>query len=312
MLNFYLFRHDFHGRGVEEYESEDEIDLDIEQVEHQGQLIEFFDIEEQYVTMADAVETSDDDFSDSDASVVVGPTITGEEEPDSDYLNSSSDSEMEKEVQKAAEASSSNPNNVERRVINDYNESDEEDEVIKKIISEIKKPRSKPPNITTEDFVVDLCFHPDQDILAIGTVSGDVLIYKYTNEQNTLLYTHEVHTKAIRDIEFSIDGKDIFSASRDKSIMITDFETGKLKRFWDNAHDEPIYTLSVLDENLIASGDDDGTVRLWDMRVKGNEPIFSLKEVEDYISCITTNNQKRMLLCTSGDGYLTTINIASR
>lgn len=310
-VELFSCRHDFHGRGVEEFESEDEIDLDIEQVAGQGQIIELFDIEEQYINMAEAIETSDDDFSDSDASIP-GPTITGQEEPDSDYLNSSSDSEMEKEVIKAAEASSSNPNTIERRVINDYNESDEEDEVIKKIISEIKKPRSKPPNITTEDFVVDLCFHPDQDILAIGTVSGDVLIYKYTNEQNTLLYTHEVHTKAIRDIEFSIDGKDIFSASRDKSIMITDFETGKLKRFWDNAHDEPIYTLSVLDENLIASGDDDGTVRLWDMRVKGNEPIFSLKEVEDYISCITTNNQKRMLLCTSGDGYLTTINIASR
>lgn len=70
--------------------------------------------------------------------------------------------------------------------------------------------------------------------------------------------------------------------------------------------------MTVLDENLLASGDDDGTVRLWDMRVKGTEPIFSLKEVEDYISCIITNNQKKLLVCTSGDGYVTTLNIGSK
>lgn len=241
---------------------------------------------------------------------------------DSDYLNDSSDESVEmetastsaekKNTEPVASSSSGNTSSVEKRVVDDYNPDDEEDEVVKKILTELRKPRLKPPNITTEEFPTDISFHPEKEILAVGTVTGDILIYKYTNEENTLLYTHEVHTKAIRDIEFSVDGRDLFSCSRDKSIMVTDFETGKLKRFWDKAHDEPIYTITVVDENLIASGDDDGTVRMWDLRVKESAPVFSLKEVEDYVSCIITNNQKKMLVCTSGDGYLTTLNIRSK
>lgn len=246
---------------------------------------------------------------------------SGAETSDSDYLDDSSDAESEemalvdeKAEPKEPEAGSSSNTRTggEKRTIDDYDPNDEDDEVVKKILTELKKPRLKPPNITTDDFPTDLSFHPERDILAVATVTGDILVYKYTNEENTLLYTHEVHTKGIRDIEFSTDGRDLFSCSRDKSIMVTDFETGKLKRFWEKAHDEPIYTITVLDENLVASGDDDGTVRLWDSRIKGSDPVFSLKEVEDYISCIMTNNQKKLLVCTSGDGYMTTLNIGSK
>jgi WD repeat-containing protein 55 len=225
-----------------------------------------------------------------------------ENERDSDVSVDSSGSQTDESEREAMEAEASenrasgdqpSTSGGEKRLIVDFDENDEEDEVVRKIIAEKKKPRSKPPNITTEDFPTDLSFSPDQNILAIATVTGDVLVYKYTNEENTLVQTHEVHKKSIRDIEFSTDGRNIISGSRDKSIIITDFETGKFKRFWDNAHSEPIYTLTVLDENLIASGDDDGTVRLWDIRERGSEPVFSLKEVEDYISCIITNNQKK-------------------
>lgn len=253
-----------------------------------------------------------DDSSSDDDFVVDGDD---DDQEDSDYLAESSDeNEMATEEGKTEEKEpeTGGTRGVEKRVILDYDPNDEDDEVVKKILTELKKPRQKPPNIQTEDFPTDLSFHPEQEILAVGTVMGDLLVYRYSNEENKLLYTHEAHTKAIRDIEFSTDGRDIVSGGRDKSIMITDFETGKLKRFWDKSHDHAIYTLTVVDENLVASGDDEGTVKLWDVRVKDNEPIFSLQEVEDYISCIITNNQKRMLVCTSGDGYLTSFNIGQR
>lgn len=57
-------------------------------------------------------------------------------------------------------------------------------------------------------------------------------------------------------------------------------------------------------------GDDCGTVKLWDARTK--EPVFALKEVEDCITSMLTNDAKKLLLFTSGDGYLTTVNIGAR
>lgn len=306
------FRHDFHpsgrGQGVYDYSDDEEFeDIEVnlfEAVQDQSEI---------HIVMEDPADTgssSDEEFE----------VDANDDSSDSDFLNAeSSESEMEtadvppehKDAESQA-GGSGNTRTVEKRVIDSYDPNNEDDEVVKKILTELKKPRLKPPNINTEDFPTDLSFHPDRDFLAVGTVMGDVLIYKYSNEENTLVNTFEVHTKAIRDIEFSIDGRDLFSASRDKSIMITDFETGQLKQFWDKAHDDSIYTITVVDENLIASGDDEGTVRLWDSRIKGTEPVFSLKEVEDYISCIVTNNHKKLLVCTSGDGYMTTLNIAAK
>ncbi|KAL7051075.1 hypothetical protein ACKWTF_004321 [Chironomus riparius] len=239
------------------------------------------------------------------------------QESDSSMYNSNNEQESDSDSESEAppeptENNEERPTTSTRRVIDDYDPNDESDEVVRKIIAEIKKPRSKPPNIDTEDYPTDLSFHPNQNILAISTITGDVLIYRYKNEENKLLYTHEIHSKAVRDIEFSTDGLALFSTSRDKSIILSDFETGKFKRFWDNAHEEPIYTLTVIDENLIVTGDDEGTIKLWDLRNRGSDPVFSIKEVEDYISSITTNNQKRLLVCTSGDGLMTTLNIASK
>lgn len=263
------------------------------------------DVEEIYIT--------DEDYQPS----------TSDADTDDEELDSASDSESNKPNESPTKANSNEAagegssgltaeTRDSKKPIDDYNEEEEDDEVIKKIITEIKKPRSKPPNITTNDYVVDLSFHPEQNILAVGNVTGDILIYRYTNEENTLLQSHEVHTKAIRDLEFSQDGKSILSASRDKSIMITDFETGKLKRFWENAHEEPVYKLSVINENLFATGDDDGTLKLWDLRRKETDPVFSIKVVEDFISSIITNSQEKLLCCTSGDGYLSTIHIGGK
>ena len=70
--------------------------------------------------------------------------------------------------------------------------------------------------------------------------------------------------------------------------------------------------MANVNENLFATGDDGGVLKLWDMRQRTNDPVFTLKEVEDYISSIVTNDQCRYLLMTSGDGFLTTINIPQK
>ncbi|XP_015124678.1 WD repeat-containing protein 55 homolog [Diachasma alloeum] len=188
----------------------------------------------------------------------------------------------------------------------------EEDDLVLAIEHSRKLHREHPPAIPTEEFVVNVCFHPEEEIIALANVEGDILLYKYDNEENTLMTTIEVHEKACRDVQFSGKGDAIFSVSKDKSVAITDVASGKLERIYEKAHECPIYTTTIINENVFATGDDDGTIKIWDLRQRGPNPIFSVKENGDYISSMITNDDGKYLVCASGDGVLTTLNIPAR
>ncbi|OAD62356.1 WD repeat-containing protein 55 like protein [Eufriesea mexicana] len=192
------------------------------------------------------------------------------------------------------------------------NEDEEKDEVIKAIIRSGNINTNHPPSITMEDHVVDICFHPNAEMIAVANIVGDVYLYKYNNTETKLISTLELHLKACRDIEFNETGSVLFSTAKDLSIMLTDLETEKLVRIYENAHEEPIYTMTVIGEHMFATGDDDGVVKVWDLRQRGNIPVFSLKKMEDYISAIITNREAKYLICASGDGSLTTFNIPGK
>lgn len=51
-------------------------------------------------------------------------------------------------------------------------------------------------------------------------------------------------------------------------------------------------------------------VLVWDVR--RNDPIFSLREMDSDVTKMITNEDKRLLVCSSGDGCITTINMVSR
>ncbi|KAL2711967.1 WD repeat-containing protein 55 isoform X2 [Vespula squamosa] len=192
------------------------------------------------------------------------------------------------------------------------NENEEEDETVKAIIRSKELHRTHPPTITLDNFIVDICFHPQNDIIAVANILGDVILFKYTNKETKLVSSMELHLKACRDIEFSHDGKTLFSTAKDLSIMITDMETEKLIRLYENAHEQPVYTMNIFGEQTFGTGDDDGVVKLWDLRQKGNTPIFSIKQMEDYVSAMITNSDNKYLVCASGDGSLTTFNMAAK
>lgn len=91
---------------------------------------------------------------------------------------------------------------------------DEDDEVVKAIISEKNKPRDHPPTITCEDFIVDISFNPAKDLIALATIVGDVLFYEYNNNDTKLVNSLELHLKACRDIEFDNEGTTLFSTAK--------------------------------------------------------------------------------------------------
>ncbi|KOX76824.1 WD repeat-containing protein 55 like protein [Melipona quadrifasciata] len=149
------------------------------------------------------------------------------------------------------------------------NTNEEEDEVIKAIIKSKNINTNHPPTITTEDHVVDICFHPNSNMIAVANIVGDIHLYKYNNTETELMSTLELHLKAL-------------------------------------------YTMTVIGEHMFATGDDNGIVKVWDLRDPKELPIFTLKKMEDYVSAIVTNKEAKYLVCASGDGCLTTFNIPGK
>ncbi|CAL8325974.1 unnamed protein product [Lota lota] len=180
--------------------------------------------------------------------------------------------------------------------------------------AETQEPRIRetPEDIKLEAISNTLAFHPSRDILAFGDLDGDIYAYSYscTEGENKELWSSGHHLKSCREIAFSGDGEKLFSVSKDRCVHIMDVEVGKLVTRIQKAHSAPINTLLVVDENILATGDDGGTVKVWDLR-KGSA-FMDLKQHEDYISSIAVDQAKKILLTASGDGTMGVFNLKRR
>uniref|UniRef100_A0A3Q3EY87 WD repeat domain 55 n=1 Tax=Labrus bergylta TaxID=56723 RepID=A0A3Q3EY87_9LABR len=101
-------------------------------------------------------------------------------------------------------------------------------------------------------------------------------------------------------------GLKLYSVSRDKAVHMLDPERGQLVTRIRGAHDAPINSLLLVDENILATGDDQGTLKVWDMR-RGTA-FMDLKQHEDYISDISELD----FCLLSGDGTMGVFNIKRR
>ncbi|XP_051800311.1 WD repeat-containing protein 55 [Acanthochromis polyacanthus] len=174
------------------------------------------------------------------------------------------------------------------------------------------KLRDTPEDIRLEAAANTVALHPTRDMLVCGDVDGDVYAFSYscTEGENRELWSSGHHLKSCRQVRFSEDGRKLFSVSRDKAVHLLDVERGQLETRIRGAHGAPINSLLLVDENIVATGDDGGTLKVWDMR-KGTS-IMDLKHHEDYISDITVDQAKRILLTASGDGTMGIFNIKRR
>lgn len=111
------------------------------------------------------------------------------------------------------------------------------------------------------------------------------------------------HQESCREVKFNADGSVLLSASADRSIGVLDVGTGKLLTRISDAHDFGLSAMATAG-TLVATGDDDGVVKGWDLRQK-MKPIWSFDKCQsDYISDLLFVPEKHTLLSTSGDGSL--------
>ena len=116
----------------------------------------------------------------------------------------------------------------------------------------------------------------------------------------------------------------LFTASSDKSIQAVNLETGDVFFKQAKAHGDPINTILRLGPDSIATGDDGGTVKLWDLRQQ--KSIREYATQDDYVSQLAFNEEQNILLsarcaillllpclltafCCSGDGTLAVYDI---
>eukprot|EP01097_Dermamoeba_algensis_P003699 TRINITY_DN2533_c1_g1_i1.p1 TRINITY_DN2533_c1_g1~~TRINITY_DN2533_c1_g1_i1.p1 ORF type:complete len:280 (-),score=75.70 TRINITY_DN2533_c1_g1_i1:173-1012(-) len=85
-----------------------------------------------------------------------------------------------------------------------------------------------------------------------------------------------------------------------------DVATGAVVAQIPDVHDAPVNRLFCW-ENVLASGDDEGCVKIWDLKQKAC--VYEFNENEDFISGFALRPQKNALLATSGDGRLSVINL---
>uniref|UniRef100_T2M5J7 WD repeat-containing protein 55 n=1 Tax=Hydra vulgaris TaxID=6087 RepID=T2M5J7_HYDVU len=163
-----------------------------------------------------------------------------------------------------------------------------------------------PPEIKLKTEVFGIDFHPISNVVAAGEINGRVTLYSISPEGNKTLLTLKQHKKACRSVLFSKTGDKLYSCSKDKSIKVTDMNTGSVLHDKQKAHEKPINCMEIISENYMASGSDDGVVKIWDARTFN--VIAEHKEHKEYISDMTCDKEGRFLLCTSGDGVLSVFN----
>ncbi|XP_043723400.1 WD repeat-containing protein 55-like [Telopea speciosissima] len=149
----------------------------------------------------------------------------------------------------------------------------------------------------------DLDFHPSSPLVSAGLINGDLLLYRYaTDSQPQRLLEIHAHSESCRAVRFIDGGRAILTGSPDCSILATDVETGSTIARLEDAHGAAVNRLVNLTATTIASGDDEGCIKVWDTRQRSCCNSFNAHE--EYISDMTFASDSMKLLGTSGDGTL--------
>ncbi|WFC98619.1 hypothetical protein MYAM1_001349 [Malassezia yamatoensis] len=209
-------------------------------------------------------------------------------------------------------------------------------------------------DISLSSDALDISFHPNENVhwLAVGLINGKVQLIDYSplaslssteskdasQKLHRRVWSHRISRKSCRGVTFNKEGNRIYAIFKDRSLVALDTETGEVVHRIENAHDSAPSRILSIDSNLIATGDDDGMIRVWDM-ANAKESAHAIQTYDHHTDWITdmlwcdnldaprqnskeTQKRKRdakqeqvarsRLVCTSGDGTLSVINIRAK
>ncbi|TIB09043.1 hypothetical protein E3P77_02783 [Wallemia ichthyophaga] len=94
------------------------------------------------------------------------------------------------------------------------------------------------------------------------------------------------HSQAVWSVKFTPDNKHVITASADKSIVIWDLDSAKPVHFIQNAHDDAVRSLTILNHAIgFASASNDLQIKLWTF---DGENIMSMHGHTEFIYALAT------------------------
>lgn len=151
---------------------------------------------------------------------------------------------------------------------------------------------------------MDCALHPSEPVVAAALISGRLHAHRLgvAGGAAAPAFDLKAHRESARAVRFSPDGRLLVTASADQSILAVDAATGKACARKADAHATGIDRLLFVSDAVLASGDDDGNIQLWDTRQAGAVGGFAVHT--DYITDMAHHAADKALLATSGDGTL--------
>ncbi|BDA50374.1 WD repeat-containing protein JIP5 [Coccomyxa sp. Obi] len=172
-------------------------------------------------------------------------------------------------------------------------------------------------DVELQEQPMDCCFHPTEMLAAVGLINGRVQAYRLTSSDDLSSSTAEelvskkAHKESCRAVRFTADGAALLTASTDRNMKSVDMESGKVTRWQTDAHEAPINCILPLSSSgLVASGDDDGCVKLWDGRQSD-----AVAEFSTHTDCVTDfayQARENCLVATSADATISITDLRTR
>jgi len=172
-------------------------------------------------------------------------------------------------------------------------------QLLRQIESIILKIRERNRMLEPEHPIISISFDSQGNTIASGAADGTVKLWNHSGE---FLYKFTEHKQSVLSVKFSPDGNKLASASLDNAIIIRN----KIKK-WQiektlKGHTDSVLDISFnpLDGNIIASGGEDGTLRLWNIRL--GQPEIMHKESKRILRIDFAPNGKKIAF-TTRDNY---------
>ena len=153
-----------------------------------------------------------------------------------------------------------------------------------------------------------LDWHPTRRLLAVALVTGQLKLLNCDGEEPTQAASSKPHEGACRNVRFAPDGESVLSVGSDGSLQRRDVATNK--RVWKHAqaHGAAANALACTGASGVATGDDDGAVKLWDLRQRTE--ALSFTESSDLVTDLAfVDGKAPTLVASSADGCLCTFDL---